>query len=113
VKKYLIDVNLPYYFSIWNKPEYIHQKDIDDDWSDDKIWKYAKENILTIVSKDSDFSNRIMLKEPPPKVIHIRIGNMKIKEFFQVIDNVWSEVILLSEKQKLVNVFIDRIEGIN
>ena len=78
MKKYLIDVNLPYYFSIWNTPEYIHQKDICDDWSDERIWTYAKENNLTIVSKDSDFSNRIMLKEPPPKVIHIRIGNMKI-----------------------------------
>lgn len=67
VKKYLIDVNLPYYFSIWNKPEYIHQKDLGDDWRDEQIWSYAKENNLTIVSKDSDFSNRMMLKEPPLK----------------------------------------------
>jgi len=113
VKKYLIDVNLPYHFSIWNKPEYIHQKDISDDWSDDKIWEYAKEHSLTIVSKDSDFSNRIMLKEPPPKIIHIRIGNMRVREFYQVINNIWTEVIELSDKNKLVNVFIDRIEGIN
>jgi len=26
--KYLIDVNLPYYFSLWNTPEYVHQIDI-------------------------------------------------------------------------------------
>ena len=54
-----------------------------------------------------------MLKEPPPKIIHIRIGNMRVREFYQVINNIWTEVIELSDKNKLVNVFIDRIEGIN
>ena len=76
--KYLIDVNLPYYFSLWNTSEYLHQKDIDDMWLDEQIWEYAKENDLTIISKDSDFANRILLKNPPPKVIHIKLGNMKI-----------------------------------
>ena len=26
--KYLIDVNLPYYFSLWRGPEYVHLKDV-------------------------------------------------------------------------------------
>jgi predicted nuclease of predicted toxin-antitoxin system len=73
----LIDVNLPYYFSIWNTDEFIHQKDINDEWSDEKIWNYTKENNLTIISKDSDFSNKIIMSSPPPKVLHIRFGNMK------------------------------------
>jgi len=112
-KKYLIDVNLPYYFSIWNTPEYIHQNDIGDDWTDEKIWDYAKEKNLTIISKDADFSNRILIKSPPPKVIHIRLGNMKIKELYNSLDAIWMEVLQLSEMNKLVNVFKDRIEGIN
>ena len=112
-KKYLIDVNLPYYFSLWNKEEYVHQFDLGDEWDDEKIWNYAKGNRLTIISKDSDFSNRIMLKESPPRVIHIRIGNLKMKEFFNVISVVWKDVLLLSEEYKLVNVFKDRIEGIH
>jgi len=33
--KYLIDVNLPYYFSLWDSPDFTHQKDIDDEWTDD------------------------------------------------------------------------------
>ena len=28
--RFLVDVNLPYYFSLWHHPDYIHQKDIDD-----------------------------------------------------------------------------------
>ena len=78
---YLIDVNLPYYFSLWNTVDYIHQKDINDEWTDEQIWVYAQQNNLTIITKDADFSNKIMLRQPPPKVIHIRLGNMKMKVF--------------------------------
>jgi len=91
--KFLIDANLPYYFSLWNNADYIHQKDINDEWEDEQIWQYAKENNLVIITKDSDFSNKILLKEPPPKVIHIRFGNMKMKEFFNTITAIWPQVI--------------------
>jgi predicted nuclease of predicted toxin-antitoxin system len=109
--KYLIDANLPYYFSIWNTPDYIHQNDIDDEWLDSQIWDYAIEHRLTIITKDSDFSNRILLKEPPPKVIHIRFGNVKMKQFFSIINKVWEEVLILNKDHKLINVFQDRIEA--
>ena len=35
--KYLIDANLPYYFSLWNNSNFIHVKDLDDSWSDEII----------------------------------------------------------------------------
>lgn len=110
--KYVIDVNLPYYFSLWNSPEYIHVRDLDDTWTDEQIWEYAKSNSLTIVSKDADFSNRILFSNPPPKVIHIKFGNLKMKDFYTTINIVWNDAIILSEKYKLVNVFNNRIEGI-
>lgn len=108
---FLIDVNLPYYFSLWNNADYIHQNDIGDDWTDEQIWTYAMENNLTIITKDSDFSNKILLHEPPPKVIHIRFGNMKMKEFFDTVVKVWDDVMFLNTEHKLVNVFKDRIEA--
>ena len=110
--KFLIDVNLPYYFSLWNNSDFIHQKDINDEWSDEQIWIYAKENNLTIISKDSDFSNKVMMNIPPPKVIHIRFGNMKMNPFFDAISKVWNDVVEMNHEHKLVNVFLDRIEGI-
>lgn len=58
--KYLIDVNLPYYFHLWNNDDYRHVKDIDDELSDTQIWEYAQEHNLTIVSKDTDLSDRIL-----------------------------------------------------
>ncbi len=60
--RYLIDVNLPYCFSLWNNEKYIHQRNIDPKWKDIKIW---------------------------------------------------DEVCKTSLNYKLVNIFIDRIEGIN
>ena len=38
---------------------------------------------------------------------------MKIKKLYQTLDAIWVEVLQLSESNKLVNVFKDRIEGIN
>ncbi|NUQ25073.1 MAG: DUF5615 family PIN-like protein [Saprospiraceae bacterium] len=110
--KYLIDVNLPYYFALWNTSEYIHQMDINPLAKDKLIWEYAKENGLTIISKDSDFSNRILFKDPPPKVIHIKIGNVSMKEFHRLINSCWEDVIQMSESHKLVNVYKDTIEGV-
>ena len=42
---------------------------------DSAIWEYARENSLTIVSKDSDFQERSVLHGAPPKVIWLRTNN--------------------------------------
>ena len=112
MKIYLIDVNLPYRFAHWAGNEYIHQRDIDARLADKDIWEYAKLNHLTIVTKDSDFADRIINNIPPPRVIHIKIGNIKLKEFHNFISKNWLEIINLSIDYKLVNVYIDRIEGV-
>ena len=110
---FLIDVNLPYYFSLWNGQEYIHLKDIDQQWSDEKVWDYALENDLTIITKDSDFSKKILLKNPPPKVIHIKLGNMRQKEMYLVLSKMWKDILDMNKKYKLVNIYKTGIEGIN
>ncbi len=43
--------------------------------TDDEVWLFAKQNDLTIVSKDSDFHQRSFVFGHPPKVIWIRTGN--------------------------------------
>jgi predicted nuclease of predicted toxin-antitoxin system len=111
--RYLIDVNLPYYFSLWRGPDYVHQRDIDDEWTDVKVWSYAKQEGLTIVSKDADFSARSLLEGPPPRVIHIQLGNLKMRAFHEKISEIWPSVCELSARCRLVNVFHDRIEGID
>ncbi len=108
----MIDVNLPYYFSLWNTPDYIHQKDIDDEWSDDTIWNYAKENNLVIITKDKDFSLKQLINGAPPKVIHIKFGNVNMKTFFQILSSCWNDVELLITNHNLVNIYKDKLEAI-
>ena len=110
--KFLIDINLPYYFALWNSNDFIHQNDLDNKWSDEQIWIYAKLNNLTIITKDVDFSYKIMVNNPPPRVIHIQFGNLKMKPFYEIMNNVWEQIVEMNSNHKLVNVFLDRIEGI-
>lgn len=110
--KYVIDVNLPYYFSIWRGADFLHLRDLGDEWTDTQVWNYAKQGELTIVSKDTDFSDRVLLSQPPPRVIHIRLGNLRMREFHQSIAERWTEICELSARCKLVRVFEDRLEGI-
>jgi predicted nuclease of predicted toxin-antitoxin system len=42
--------------------------------SDAAVWEYAKRHELVIVTKDADFSGRIILSQPLPWVVHIRMG---------------------------------------
>jgi predicted nuclease of predicted toxin-antitoxin system len=112
MQKYIIDANLPYYFALWRDNIYEHVIDIDPHMKDSAIWSYAKEHNLTIVTKDADFSDRMLLHNPPPKVIHIKFGNMKMKEFHNTISNIWEDVLKLSNEYKLVSVYANEIEAI-
>ena len=42
---------------------------------DDEVWRYARDNGFTIVTKDADYHERSLLRGYPPKVIWIRLGN--------------------------------------
>ena len=42
---------------------------------DDAIWAFARDNGFVLASKDSDFYQRSMLFDRPPKLVWIRIGN--------------------------------------
>jgi len=86
--------------------------DIDPKAKDKQIWEYAKQYNLTIITKDSDFSNRILVSLPPPKIIHIKFGNLKMNEFHSLISNNWLEILELSKINKFVNVYKDSLEGI-
>lgn len=46
---------------------------------DARVWQYAKEHGLTIVSKDNDFRQMSFLHGPPPKVVWHSVGNAGTK----------------------------------
>ncbi|MDO8294495.1 MAG: DUF5615 family PIN-like protein [Gallionella sp.] len=111
--KFLIDANLPYRFALWQGEDFAHVFDIGDDLPDSAIWQYAEQNDLIIVSKDADFSDRIMLSEPPPRVVHLRIGNMRMRDLFEFLHRVWPQVVELSASHKLIIVRESLVECIS
>ena len=110
--KYRIDANLPYHFKIWNNADFIHVKDLNDCWDDETIWKYALSNNLTILTKDADFSLKVLYKGAPPKVVHFKIGNVRIRDLYYLVSTIWTDIELLLLDNNLINVFTDRIEAI-
>lgn len=51
---FIVDLNLPYYFELWNNPRFIHLKDINDEWTDEEIWTYAKKREFKLLNVYKD-----------------------------------------------------------
>ncbi len=81
--------------------------------TDTQVWEYAQREQLVIVTKDADFSGRIILHTPPPWVVHLRFGNLRRLEFHALLAKVWPQVEALLATHKLVNVHANRVEGIS
>jgi len=107
---FLIDANLPHRFSIWHSNEYEPVPDIL--WSDSQIWAYAIERQQTIITKDSDFADRVIAAGAPPKVIRLCIGNMRRNDLWRLLERIWPAVLEANAMPTvcLTLVFADRIE---
>jgi len=53
--------------------------------SDDEVWEYARQHDFTLVSKDSDFHEKSILRGCPPKVIWIKRGNCTTNQIETII----------------------------
>ena len=60
--------------------------------TDTQVWDFARQRELVIVTKDADFSERIILHTPPPWVVHLRFGNLRRTEFHILLARVWPQV---------------------
>lgn len=86
---YLIDVNLPKFFSFFNKENFSFVEDIDLQLSDTKIWEYAIQNNMIIVTKDTDFYDRYLISEQKPKIIFLQLGNVSLSELYLYFKQNW------------------------
>jgi len=81
MKGYLFDENLPSRLLFSPKLPVISVSKIGRQPTDSQIWEFARKHDLVIVSKDADFSDRIIASSPPPRVVHLRFGNLRKREF--------------------------------
>jgi predicted nuclease of predicted toxin-antitoxin system len=111
--RFLIDANLPNRFALWRDPDFELVAEHDDSWPDSTVWAYARSNDLTIVTKDADFSDRMMSCSPPPRVIHLRVGNMRLAELRAFLTRAWPQLATLSREHKLLIVHDAHIECVS
>lgn len=65
--------------------------------SDEAVWKYARDNGFTIVSKDSDLHQRSVIYGAPPKVVWVRLGNCSTAEIESVLRARRSSILQFAE----------------
>jgi predicted nuclease of predicted toxin-antitoxin system len=109
---FLLDENLPRVLSLPATLPIQHALDLGPRPTDSQLWTHAQQNDLAIVTKDADFSQRIVLGAPPPRVIHIRVGNMRRRDFVAWLVRIWPNIESAVRTHKLVNVYQDRIESV-
>ena len=112
MKGFLLDENLPARLRFKPSLPFVSTLDWGSRPSDSTVWDFARRNRLAIVSKDADFSLRIMAASPPPWVVHRRLGNLRKNDYHERLARSWPQVEFLLKSHKLVNVFPDRVEAV-
>ena len=101
---FLVDVHLPISLSKFlnNQPNCtaIHVNQILQKWhtTDTEICKYADENFLVVVSKDSDFKNSFFINKTPRRVIRVALGNLSNKELIDQFEKHLAKILSLEAK---------------
>ena len=109
--KLLIDGNLPPSIAR-GCCESVHSCSLGTRLSDSELWSVARQQNFVVLTKDADFFDRMVIEGPPPKVIWLRIGNMRraqLEDFFRFC---WPSVATYVEEYDLIEVFAGRIEGL-
>lgn len=107
--RFLVDVNLPKYFSFFNYPHFLHVVDIDPCMSDEMLWDYALEHACTILTKDVDFYYKCLVSQARPKVIHFQPGNMTLKELHSYFSEYWPVIIKHLDEATLIQAERERL----
>lgn len=108
----IIDENLPSSITTWNNERFIHVLAISEEFTDSDIWQYALENSLMIITKNADFYYRFLSSLVAPKIIWIKTGNIKKRDFYRFVSNVWNEVEAMLKLSSFVIIDEDQIEGL-
>jgi len=103
--KLLFDQNVSYRLVSRLKSIYPDSKHVAalglDEASDIDVWKYAKENGFTLVSKDSDFNDICTLYDFPPHIIWLRLGNGRVSVIEKILVQYKENIHMIIEDNKI------------
>lgn len=81
--KALIDQNLSFRLLDALSPRFpgsCHVRDVGLTGDDERIWRLAKDEGFTIVTKDNDFLARALVRGHPPQVVQVCLGNASTRQ---------------------------------
>lgn len=111
MKGFLLDENLPSRLTFTPALPVSHALDFGSNPTDSELWQIAASKRLVIVTKDTDFSDRILVSSPPPWIVHLRFGNLRRADFHSFLASVWPRIEALLPENKLICVYSGRIEA--
>lgn len=60
--------------------------------TDREIWDYGRERGCIVVTRDTDVFDRLVLEGPPPKVVWVRLGNVRRRVLVEKWRAIWPEI---------------------
>lgn len=107
----LIDENLPASLAGILPLGCTHATSLGSQPTDRQIWQHAREHDLTILTRDTDFFDRMMLEGPPPKVIWVRLGNIRKKDLESMLVRLWPRITALITVADLIEIHPGSLEA--
>ena len=108
----LIDENLPASLVRLLPVVCSHATDLGAQPTDSLLWTHARERKWTVLTRDTDFFDRIMLLGPPPKVIWVRLGNIRKADLESLLVRLWPGICNLLIDADLVEVHPTALEAV-
>ena len=108
----LIDENLPPTLAAKLDCPCLHATALGEQPTDKFLWDYGRREGWTLLTKDADFFEQLVLEGAPPKVIWLRTGNLRRSDLESLLTRIWPQIAALHEVVDLIEVHADRIEGI-
>ena len=108
----LIDENLPISLGRLLPIQSSHATEIGQQPSDSLLWSYARDRNWTILTRYADFFDRLMLQGPPPKVIWVRLGNIRRNDLQDLLIRIWPTICNLLVDADLVEVHPTALEAV-
>jgi len=108
----MIDENLPFSLGVRLGVDYVYASQIAEQASDSLLWQRARENDWVVLTRDTDFFDRLLRHGSPPKVIWIRLGNVRKGDLLRMLEERWPAIEQRIRSHDLVEVYADRLEAL-
>ena len=110
MKGILLDENLPAALELPTQLPVNHVAELGTSPSDTMVWSAAKAAGWIIVTKDADFLHRSLVSEPPPWIVQLKFGNLRLRDFKPKILQLWPSIEAEFPAAKVVLAYPDRLE---